>query len=155
MVVAVAASVLLWVFRDRHPALDFHTAELVKTVAAGDTRPDQMFTATLEERAYLVRSLPDGHLDVTAVEAATGKTVWEKRTDAAAQRWAGIRALPDGLLVLGDATGSDTPACSRCSTRTPAISAGGPTSAATTPCTSGRTRSSGWTAPANAWSGCG
>ncbi|MDW3849751.1 Hsp70 family protein [Micromonospora sp. BRA006-A] len=109
VVVAVAASVLLWVFRDRHPALDFHTAELVKTVAAGDTRPDQMFTATLGERAYLVRSLPDGHLDVTAVEAATGKTVWEKRTDAAAQRWAGIRALPDGLLVLGDATGSDTP----------------------------------------------
>ncbi|MEU4594477.1 Hsp70 family protein [Micromonospora aurantiaca (nom. illeg.)] len=109
VVVAVAASVLLWVFRDRHPALDFHTAELVKTVAAGDTRPDQMFTATLGERAYLARSLPDDHLHVTAVEAATGKTVWERRTDATAQRWAGIRALPDGLLVLGDATGSDTP----------------------------------------------
>ncbi|KAB1110171.1 Hsp70 family protein [Micromonospora aurantiaca] len=109
VVVAVAASVLLWVFRDRHPALDFHTAELVKTVSAGDTRPDQMFTATLGERAYLARSLPDDHLHVTAVEAATGKTVWEKRTDATAQRWAGIRALPDGLLVLGDATGSDTP----------------------------------------------
>ena len=109
VVVAVAASVLLWVFRDRHPALDFHTAELVKTVAAGDTRPDQMFTATLGERAYLARSLPGGHLHVTAVEAATGRTVWEKRTDATAQRWAGIRALPDGLLVLGDATGSDTP----------------------------------------------
>ncbi|MFI7510293.1 Hsp70 family protein [Micromonospora aurantiaca] len=109
VVVAVAASVLLWVFRDRHPALDFHTAELVKTVSAGDTRPDQMFTATLGERAYLARSLPDDHLHVTAVEAATGKTVWERRTDATAQRWAGIRALPDGLLVLGDATGSDTP----------------------------------------------
>ncbi|MGW5013519.1 Hsp70 family protein [Micromonospora chalcea] len=109
VVVAVAASVLLWVFRDRHPALDFHTAELVRTVAAGDTRPDQMFTATLGERAYLARSLPDDHLHVTAVEAATGRTVWEKRTDAATQRWAGIRALPDGLLVLGDATGSGTP----------------------------------------------
>ncbi|MFD6696608.1 Hsp70 family protein [Micromonospora aurantiaca (nom. illeg.)] len=109
VVVAVAASVLLWVFRDRHPALDFHTAELVKTVSAGDTRPDQMFTATLGERAYLARSLPDDHLHVTAVEPATGKTVWERRTDATAQRWAGIRALPDGLLVLGDATGSDTP----------------------------------------------
>ncbi|MFJ8829349.1 Hsp70 family protein [Micromonospora aurantiaca] len=109
VVVAVAASVLLWVFRDRHPALEFHTAELVKTVAAGDTRPDQMFTATLGERAYLARSLPDGHLHVSAVEAATGRTVWEKRTDATTQRWAGIRALPDGLLVLGDATGSDTP----------------------------------------------
>ncbi|RBQ03949.1 MULTISPECIES: Hsp70 family protein [Micromonospora] len=109
VVVAVAASVLLWVFRDRHPALDFHTAELVRTVAAGDTRPGQMFTATLGERAYLARSLPDDHLHVTAVEAATGRTVWEKRTDAATQRWAGIRALPDGLLVLGDATGSGTP----------------------------------------------
>lgn len=109
VVVAVAASVLLWVFRDRHPALDFHTAELVRTVAAGDTRPGQMFTATLGERAYLARSLPDDHLHVTAVEAATGRTVWEKRTDAATQRWAGIRALPGGLLVLGDATGSGTP----------------------------------------------
>ncbi len=109
VVVAVSAAVLLWVFRDRHPALDFHTAELVKTVAAGDNRPDQMFTATLGDRAYLARSLPDGHLQVTAVEAGTGKTVWEKRTDAATQRWAAIRALPDGLLVLGDATGSGTP----------------------------------------------
>ncbi|WP_018786894.1 Hsp70 family protein [Micromonospora sp. CNB394] len=109
VVVAVSAAVLLWVFRDRHPALDFRTAELVKTVAAGDTRPDQMFTATLGDRAYLARPLPDDHLQVTAVEAATGRTVWEKRTDATAQRWAGIRALPDGLLVLSDATGSDTP----------------------------------------------
>ncbi|MEV4694793.1 Hsp70 family protein [Micromonospora echinospora] len=106
VVVAVAAAVLLWVFRDRHPALDFHTAELVKTVPAGDTRPGQMFTATLGERSYLARSLPDGHLHVTAVEAATGRTVWEKQTDATAQRWSGVRALPDGLLVLGDATGS-------------------------------------------------
>ncbi|WP_311202394.1 Hsp70 family protein [Micromonospora chalcea] len=106
VVVAVAASVLLWVFRDRHPALDFHTAELVRTVAAGDTRPGQMFTATLGERAYLARSLPDDHLHVTAVEAATGRTVWEKRTEAATQRWAAIRALPDGLLVLGETTGS-------------------------------------------------
>ncbi|MET7470048.1 Hsp70 family protein [Micromonospora sp. NPDC005686] len=106
VVVAVAASVLLWVFRDRHPALDFHTADLVRTVAAGDTRPDQMFTATLEDRAYLARSLPDGHLHVTAVEASTGKAVWERRTDATAQRWAGVRALPEGLLVLGDDTGS-------------------------------------------------
>lgn len=106
VVVAVAAAVLLWVFRDRHPALDFHTAELVKTVSAGDTRPGQMFTATLGNRSYLVRSLPDGHLHVTAVETATGTTVWEKRTDAATQRWAGIRALPDGLLVLGEGSGS-------------------------------------------------
>uniref|UniRef100_UPI00157BF95A outer membrane protein assembly factor BamB family protein n=1 Tax=Micromonospora chalcea TaxID=1874 RepID=UPI00157BF95A len=106
VVVAVAAAVLLWVFRDRHPALDFHTAELVKTVPAGDTRPGQMFTATLGNRSYLVRSLPDGHLHVTAVETATGTTVWEKRTDAATQRWAGIRALQDGLLVLGEGTGS-------------------------------------------------
>ncbi|MFD6264230.1 Hsp70 family protein [Micromonospora chalcea] len=106
VVVAVAAAVLLWVFRDRHPALDFHTAELVKTVPAGDTRTGQMFTATLGNRSYLVRSLPDDHLHVTAVEAATGRTIWEKRTDAATQRWAGIRALPDGLLVLGEGTGS-------------------------------------------------
>ncbi|MCZ7435878.1 Hsp70 family protein [Micromonospora sp. WMMC241] len=109
VVVAVAAATLLWVFRDRHPALDFHTPpELVGTVPVGDERPGAMFTATLGERAYLAWSRPDDRLTVRAVEAATGRKLWEEPTGVSAERWAGIRALPDGVAVLADASGSST-----------------------------------------------
>ncbi|MFG1676962.1 Hsp70 family protein [Micromonospora sp. NPDC049282] len=108
-VVVVAAATLLWVFRDRHPALDFHTPELVETVAVGDERPGAMFTATLADRAYLAWSRPDDRLTVRAVDAATGRKLWEGQTGVSAERWAGIRALPDGVAVLADASGSSTP----------------------------------------------
>ncbi|MDG4799133.1 Hsp70 family protein [Micromonospora sp. WMMD980] len=109
VVVTVAAAMLLWVLRDRHPALDFHPPDLVETVAVGDERPGAMFTETLGDRAYLAWSLPDDRLMVRAVEAATGRTLWEGRTGVSAERWAGIRALPGGVAVLADASGSDTP----------------------------------------------
>ncbi|WP_431937314.1 Hsp70 family protein [Micromonospora sp. RP3T] len=108
-VVGVTAATLLWVFRDRHPALDFHPPELVGTVAAGDQRPGEMFTATLADRAYLAWSRPDDRLNVVAVDAATGRRIWEKQTRAGADRWAGIRALPDGVAAVADASGSSTP----------------------------------------------
>ncbi|MEV0004140.1 Hsp70 family protein [Micromonospora sp. NPDC050980] len=109
VVVAVAAATLLWVFRDRHPALDFQTPVLVETVAVGDERPGAMFTATVGDRAYLAWSLPDDRLAVRAVQAATGRQIWAARTGVSAERWAGIRALPDGVAVLADASGSSTP----------------------------------------------
>ncbi|QLQ37395.1 Hsp70 family protein [Micromonospora robiginosa] len=108
VVVAVAAATLLWVFRDRHPALDFHTPELVGTVTVGDERPGAMFTATLGDRAYLAWSRPDDRLTVRAVDAATGRKLWEEPTGVSAERWVGIRALPDGVMVLADASGSST-----------------------------------------------
>ncbi|WFE31701.1 Hsp70 family protein [Micromonospora sp. WMMD975] len=108
-VVGLVAATLLWVFRDRHPALDFHSPELVGSIAAGDERPDGMFTAMLADRAYLAWSLPDDRLNVVAVDPATGRKIWEKPTPASADRWAGIRALPDGVAVVADASGSSTP----------------------------------------------
>ncbi|MFI2714181.1 Hsp70 family protein [Micromonospora sp. NPDC018662] len=108
-VVGVAAATLFWVFRDRHPALDFHPPTLVETVAAGDERPGGMFTATVGDRAYLAWSLPDDRLNVVAVDAGTGRRVWEKQTRVSAERWAGIRALPDGVAVVADAAGASTP----------------------------------------------
>ncbi|WP_089158265.1 Hsp70 family protein [Micromonospora sp. NBS 11-29] len=109
VVVGVTAATLLWVFRDRHPALDFHTPELVGRVSTGDERPGDMFTATLADRAYLAYPLPDDRLRVVAVDTATGKTLWAQPTGVTADRWAGIRALPDGVAVLADASGSSTP----------------------------------------------
>ncbi|MFI7218636.1 Hsp70 family protein [Micromonospora maritima] len=109
VVVGVVAATLLWVFRDRHPALDFHAPELVAAVGVGDERPGEMFTATLTDRAYLAWSGPDDQLTVRAVDTATGKKIWETRTGPGADRWAGIRALPDGVAVLAEASGSATP----------------------------------------------
>ncbi|GAB3088942.1 Hsp70 family protein [Micromonospora schwarzwaldensis] len=108
-VVGVAAATLLWVFRDRHPALDFHPPVLVEAVAVGDDRPGEMFTATLADRAYLAWSRPDDRLNVVAVDAATGRRIWEKQTRVSADRWAGIRALPDGVAVVADGSGTSTP----------------------------------------------
>ncbi|WBC17528.1 Hsp70 family protein [Micromonospora sp. WMMA1998] len=109
VVVGVVAATLLWVFRDRHPALDFHAPELVGAVGVGDERPGEMFTATVADRAYLAWSGPDDRLTVRAVDTATGKKIWEQQTGVAADRWAGIRALPDGVAVLAEASGSATP----------------------------------------------
>ncbi|SBT46202.1 Hsp70 family protein [Micromonospora auratinigra] len=106
----VVAATAFWLLRDRHPALDFHDSlDLVKAVPAGDERPGAMFTATLADRAYLAYPLPDDRLQVVAVDTATGKPIWREPTPVAAERWAGIRALPDGVAVLADASGDSTP----------------------------------------------
>ncbi|MFR9780920.1 Hsp70 family protein [Micromonospora sp. MS34] len=109
VVAAVVAATLLWVFRDRHPPLDFHTPKLVALVSTGDERPGEMFTATLADRAYLAYPLPDDHLKVVAVDTTTGKELWQRPTRVTAERWAGIRALPGGVAVFADASGDSTP----------------------------------------------
>ncbi|MCW3838694.1 PQQ-like beta-propeller repeat protein [Micromonospora yasonensis] len=103
------ATTAWWVLRDRHPALDFHNPKEIATEVAGDERPSEMFTAVLADRAYLAYPLPDGRLQVIARDAATGDRLWGKPTRATAERWAGIRALPDGVAVLADASGGSTP----------------------------------------------
>ncbi|MGW5670973.1 Hsp70 family protein, partial [Micromonospora sp. NPDC003776] len=109
VVLAVLATTLWWVFRDRYPALDFHNPRLIAEETAGDERPADMFTAVLGDRAYLAYPLPDNHLAVVAVDTTTGDRLWKKQTDATAERWAGIRALPDGVAVFADAVGDSTP----------------------------------------------
>ncbi|MGS2616864.1 Hsp70 family protein [Micromonospora sp. LZ34] len=103
------AAVLYWT-RDRYPALEWQNpvAE-VERVAAGAERPTDMFTAVLGDRAYLAHPLPDGRLEVVAVDTRTGAERWRRQVGGSAQRWERIVALPDAVAVFADANSTDTP----------------------------------------------
>ncbi|MGW4502993.1 outer membrane protein assembly factor BamB family protein, partial [Micromonospora sp. NPDC004336] len=106
----VVTATVLYLTRDRYPALEFRTSvEVVGRVAAGADRPTAMFTAVLGDRAYLAHPLDDGRLEVTAVDAGTGAEQWRKRTGTSAERWDRIVALPGAVAVFADAVGDDTP----------------------------------------------
>ncbi|SCL67450.1 PQQ-like domain-containing protein [Micromonospora citrea] len=106
----VVTATVLYLTRDRYPALEFRTSvEVVERVAAGADRPTAMFTAVLGDRAYLAYPLDDGRLEVTAVDAGTGAQKWRKQTVASAERWDRIVALPGAVAVVADAIGDDTP----------------------------------------------
>ncbi|MFG3701669.1 Hsp70 family protein [Micromonospora sp. NPDC047620] len=106
-VVTAAVLYLTW---DRYPALEFRAAVAeVERVAAGDDRPEAMFTAVLGDRAYLAHPLDDGRLEVVAVDADTGGVRWRKQTEASAERWERIVALPGAVVAFADAIGDDTP----------------------------------------------
>lgn len=109
VVVAVLGTTLWWVFRDRYPALDFQNLTRIAGESVGDERPAEMFTAVLADRAYLAYPLPNDRLEVRAVDTATGDRLWARQTSATAERWAGIRALPDGVAVFADAVGDSSP----------------------------------------------
>ncbi|MGN9802630.1 Hsp70 family protein [Micromonospora sp. L32] len=108
-VVGVLAATVLWLTRDRYPALEFRTLEVVATPKAGAERATAVFTSVLDDRAYLAHQLADDRLEVVAVDAGSGDELWRKVTPVGAQRWAGIRALPGGVAVLADASGDSTP----------------------------------------------
>ncbi|MEH1056475.1 hsp70 family protein [Micromonospora sp. CPCC 206171] len=108
-VVGVLAATALWLTRDRYPALEFRTLEVVATPKAGAERATAVFTSVLGDRAYLAHQLADDRLEVVAVDAGSGDELWRKATPVGAQQWAGIRALPGGVAVLADASGDSTP----------------------------------------------
>ncbi|WP_374103731.1 PQQ-binding-like beta-propeller repeat protein [Micromonospora sp. U56] len=108
-VVGVLAATVLWPTRDRYPALEFRTLEVVATPTAGAERSTAVFTSVLGDRAYLAHQLADDRLEVVAVDTGSGGELWRKATPVGAQRWAGIRALPGGVAVLADASGDSTP----------------------------------------------
>ncbi|MEH0972271.1 Hsp70 family protein [Micromonospora sp. CPCC 205546] len=105
----VATASVLYLTRDRYPALEFRTVDLVARVPAGTERPADMFTAVLGDRAYLGYPLDDGRLEVVAVDAGTGAVKWRKQTAASSERWKRMVALPGAVAVLADAIGDDTP----------------------------------------------
>ncbi|MEH0826081.1 MULTISPECIES: Hsp70 family protein [unclassified Micromonospora] len=107
--VGVVAATALWLTRDRYPALEFRTPEVVATPKAGAERATAMFTAVLGDRAYLAHRLPDDRLEVVGVDAGSGGELWRRQTRAGAQQWAGLRALPGAVAVLADAPGDSTP----------------------------------------------
>ncbi|MBQ1071565.1 Hsp70 family protein [Micromonospora sp. C31] len=105
----VATAAVLYLTRDRYPALEFRTVDQLARVPAGTERPANMFTAVLGGRAYLGYPLGDGRLEVVAVDAGTGAVKWRKQTAVSADRWKRIVALPGAVAVFADAIGDDTP----------------------------------------------
>ncbi|MEU4383290.1 Hsp70 family protein [Micromonospora echinofusca] len=105
----VATAALLYLTRDRYPALEFRTVDQLTRVPAGTQRPADMFTAVLGDRAYLGYPLDDGRLEVVALDAGTGAVKWRRQTAATSERWERIVALPGAVAVVADAIGDDTP----------------------------------------------
>ncbi|MGB2570297.1 Hsp70 family protein [Micromonospora citrea] len=105
----VVAATVLWVIRDRYPALEFRTLSEVARPTAGAERPTAMFTAVLDDRAYLAHQRDDDRLEVVSVDAGTGRERWRVPTRTGADRWDGIRALPGAVALLAEASGDSTP----------------------------------------------
>ncbi|WKU07940.1 Hsp70 family protein [Micromonospora sp. HUAS LYJ1] len=105
----VLGAAALWFTRDRYPALEFHTLTEVARPAADGDRPTAMFTAVLDDRAYLAYQLPDDRLTVVAVDAGTGKQAWRNTIAAGGGRWKGVRAVPGAVLAVADEAGDSTP----------------------------------------------
>ncbi|MFI6760590.1 Hsp70 family protein [Micromonospora sp. NPDC050417] len=67
--------------------------------------PYYTYTALVGDRAYLAYERKDKRLEVIAAKASTGTRAWQVKTEGTAERWAGIAAVPNGLVLLADATG--------------------------------------------------
>ncbi|MDO3702053.1 Hsp70 family protein [Micromonospora sp. C28SCA-DRY-2] len=106
----VTVAAVLYLTRDRYPGLEWQNpvAE-VNRVPAGEERPTEMFTAVLDDRGYLAHPLPDGRLEVVAIDTRTGGERWRRQVGGSGQRWDRIVALPGAVAVFADATSSDTP----------------------------------------------
>lgn len=108
-VAGVATAATLYLTRDRYPDLEFASLRELTRLSAGADRPTDMWTAVLDDRAYLAFPLPDNRLEVVAVDAGTGREVWREQTDVRADDWEAIIAVPGAVVVLADAPGDSTP----------------------------------------------
>ena len=122
--VGVAAAATLYLTRDRYPDLTFDSLRELARLSAGVERPVDMWTAVLDDRAYLAFPLPDDRLEVVAVDAGDGRELWREQTDVRADDWEAIIAVPGAVAVLADAPGDSTPDRWPSSTGVPASSAG-------------------------------
>ncbi len=150
----VATAATLYLTRDRYPDLTFDSLRELSRPSAGAERPVAMWTAVLDDRAYLAFPLPDDRLEVVAVDAGDGHQLWRKQTDVRADDWEGIIAVPGAVAVLADAPGDSTPRPLASSTGVTASSAGSAYCVVTTTSTSPTTRRCWWTGPRTHWSAC-
>ncbi|MER7590796.1 Hsp70 family protein [Micromonospora sp. NPDC127501] len=104
----VATAATLYLTRDRYPDLEFAALRELSRLSAGPERPADMWTAVLDDRAYLAFPLPDDRLEVVAVDAGNGRELWREQTDVRADDWEAIIAVPGAVAVLADAPG-DSP----------------------------------------------
>ncbi|MCG5455418.1 Hsp70 family protein [Micromonospora sp. PSH03] len=105
----VATAATLYLTRDRYPDLTFDSLRELSRPSAGAERPVDMWTAVLDDRAYLAFPLPDDRLEVVAVDAGNGRELWREQTDVRADDWKAVIAVPGGVAVLADAPGDSTP----------------------------------------------
>ncbi|MEU8422694.1 Hsp70 family protein [Micromonospora sp. NPDC048835] len=105
----VGTAATLYLTRDRYPDLEFASLREQSRLPAGAERPADMWTAVLDDRAYLAFPLPDDRLEVVAVDAGNGREVWREQTDVRADDWEAIIAVPGAVAVLADAPGDSTP----------------------------------------------
>ncbi|MFG1841632.1 Hsp70 family protein [Micromonospora sp. NPDC049175] len=105
----VGAAATLYLTRDRYPDLEFAALRELSRPKAGGERPADMWTAVLDDRAYLGFPLPDDRLEVVAVDTGTGDELWRRATDVRADDWEAIIAVPGAVMVLADAPGDSTP----------------------------------------------
>ncbi|MEU5781015.1 hsp70 family protein [Micromonospora lupini] len=105
----VATAATLYLLRDRYPDLEFGSLRELSRPPAGAERPSGMWTAVLDDRAYLGYALPDDRLEVVAVDTGTGDELWRRQTDIAAYDWSRLIAVPGAVAVLADAPGDTTP----------------------------------------------
>ncbi|MFG1914574.1 Hsp70 family protein [Micromonospora sp. NPDC048898] len=105
----VGTAATLYLTRDRYPDLEFASLRELSRPKAGGERPAGMWTAVLGDRAYLGFPLPDDRLEVVAVDTGTGDELWRRATDARADDWEAIIAVPGAVAVLADAPGDNTP----------------------------------------------
>ncbi|WP_433112070.1 Hsp70 family protein [Micromonospora sp. CA-246542] len=105
----MATAATLYLLRDRYPDLEFGSLRELSRLPAGAERPSGMWTAVLDDRAYLGYPLPDDRLEVVAVDTSTGDELWRRQTGVTADDWAGLVAVPGAVAVLADAPGDSTP----------------------------------------------
>ncbi|MBQ0900982.1 Hsp70 family protein [Micromonospora sp. U21] len=105
----VATASTLYFTRDQYPDLEFRPLHELSRPHAGAERPSGMWTAVLEDRAYLGYPLPDDRLEVVAVDTDTGDQLWREPTDITADDWTGLVAVPGAVAVIADAPGDSTP----------------------------------------------
>ncbi|MBO4206980.1 Hsp70 family protein [Micromonospora echinofusca] len=105
----VVTAAVLYLTRDGYSDLDFTSAsEIGRVPIAGDS-PSAVFTALLDDRAYVAYQRPeDNRLDVRAIRADDpGDERWHRQTTTAAERWARIVALPGALAAVPDLYSND------------------------------------------------
>ncbi|GIG85294.1 Hsp70 family protein [Plantactinospora endophytica] len=105
----VVVATLLYLTRDPYPGIQFEPFQEVDRIAAREENASLLFTATAGERAYVAYQRADQRLDVAVLTAGSAKVERWFTTDAAAERWEWIKALPDVLLVKPQVIGTTTP----------------------------------------------
>ncbi|MFK3985306.1 Hsp70 family protein [Micromonospora sp. NPDC050397] len=108
--VGVVAATMLYLNRGGYDDVAFAPfRDLGEGIALGEEDPYYTYTALVGDRAYLAYEREDKRLEVIAAKASTGKLEWQRQTEGTSERWAGIAALPNGLVVLANGAGRADP----------------------------------------------